>query len=387
MSRSSRVVMLLENNPYPQDIRVRDEASALSRAGYDVLVIAPRGPGQPRRDVVDGVRVERFRLPASGGSRGGFVLEYLVAHVQLYARALRQLVRRVGVLHLHNPPDTLFPLAWLARARGARVVYDLHDLFPELFEVKFGGSRVVGLLRAAQRASVRSAHLVIATNESQREIAQRSARPHTSTVVVRNGPRRRTLVTLPTGRPGALEDPHLVFLGTLASQDGIDELPDLLDALRADHGLAGARLTVVGDGPDRNRLVTAVTARGLDAAVRLTGWVAHEQVPALIATADVCVDPAPCSELNHRSTMIKVGEYLAAGRPTVAYDLTETRRTAGEAAVYAPCGDRARFAALVAELAAAPERRADLARQALERAGDLVWEHSERALMEAYGRL
>ena len=90
----------------------------------------------------------------------------------------------------------------------------------------------------------------------------------------------------------------------------------------------------------------------------------HERVPELLAAADICIDPAPCTELNHRSTMIKVAEYLAAGRPVVAFGLAETRHTAGDAALYADCGDLDHFASLVNRLAEDEDLRARLAERA-----------------------
>jgi glycosyltransferase involved in cell wall biosynthesis len=110
-------------------------------------------------------------------------------------------------------------------------------------------------------------------------------------------------------------------------------------------------------------------------------------VPGLLARADVCVDPAPCNELNHRSTMIKVAEYMAAGKPIVAFDLRETRRTAGGAALYAPCGDVEGFAERIREIAGSQELRLELAGAAQARLPQLLWEHSAAALVGAYGRL
>lgn len=377
-----RVVMLLENQSYPEDVRVRNEAESLVRAGWDVTVCAPRRDGQTARAVVDGVEVQRFRLPAVTEGVGGYLREYAVAHVHLFARGLVQLIRGADVVHLNNPPDTLFPIGLLARLLGRKVVYDHHDLAPALFESKFGSSRIVRVLRAAQRASFRTANAVLVTNESQREeaLAGRTA----EVTVVRNGPRLASLapVSLPAS-VGALDDPELVFVGELASQDGVMDLVELLR-----HPLLErARLTIVGDGPDRAPLEQAFEQHGLAGRTRFTGWVKHAEVPALIEAADICVDPAPANDLNDRSTMIKIGEYLAAGRPIVAYGLKETRRTALDAALFADPGDAEAFARLVADLAEDAERRLELGKRGRARAEDLVWERSEAALTAVYDGL
>lgn len=376
--------MLLENNPYPQDVRVRAEAEALVAAGHRVTVHAPRAAGQARRERVGGVAVRRFALPESGGGLAGFLLEYAVAHVQLMARGLWELARGADVVHLHNPPDTLFPVSLAARAAGRAAVYDHHDLVPELFAEKFGASSLAPLLRAAQRAAFRSATATIVTNESQRDVALgRGGIEAARVTVVRNGPARATLVAAADVRPGALREPRIVFVGELEVQDGILELPDLL----ARPALRGGSLTIVGPGSLGDAVRARAESLGVADRVRLTGRVPHERVPGLIAEADICVDPAPCGDMNHRSTMIKIAEYLAAARPVVAYELRETRRTAGEAVRYAPCGDGEAFGALVESLAADPAERERLARAGRARAEELVWERSARALTDLYARL
>jgi glycosyltransferase involved in cell wall biosynthesis len=380
-----RVLMVLENEAYPQDVRVRAEADALVRDGHELTVLAPRAPGQPGSETLAGVRVRRYGLPESDGSPRGFLLEYAVAHWRLLTRGLGELLRGVDVVHLHNPPDTLFPLGLAARALRRRVVFDQHDLFPELMAAKFGPGLHVRLATAAQRRALVAASAVIVTNESQRAIVLERGRLDPSAVtVVRNGPPSDTVVTRPTVRPGSLPEPRLVYVGTLGRQDGIQELPALL----AHPSLTGARLTIVGDGPCRASLEARVArSRDLSRRVRVLGRVDHGRVPELLADADIGVDPAACSPFNDRSTMVKIAEYLAAGLPVVAYDLHETRITAGDAALYAPCHDRAAFARAVARLARDPALRQELADRGRRRAEQLVWERSERVLLATYRRL
>jgi glycosyltransferase involved in cell wall biosynthesis len=380
-----RVVMALENQPYPRDVRVRVEAEALARAGHDVTVVAPRGKGEARREEIAGVKVRRFRAYEASRRPVDFLAEYAIAHFQLTRLAAAELARGADVLHLHNPPDTLFVAGLLARALGRRVVFDQHDLFPELIEERFGPSRIATAARGAERAAVRTASAVIVANESHRELVlSRAGAGDVAITVVRNGPRSATLVDEISVREGALAEPRLVFVGELAPQDGVLDLPALL----AVPALSTARLTIVGDGASRAALEATMAARReLAERVTFTGRVAHARVPELLADADIAVDPAPGTPLNHRSTMIKIAEYLAAGLPVVAYDLVETHRTAGEAALYAPPGDAETFAAHVAALAADPALRRSYAERGRARAEELVWERSERALLEAYDRL
>ena len=166
-------------------------------------------------------------------------------------------------------------------------------------------------------------------------------------------------------------------------QDGVLELPDLLRAPM----LAQATLTIVGDGAARDELMRRCYEAGVADRIRFTGRVPHERIATLIAEADIGIDPAPGTPLNHGSTMIKVAEYMASGRPTVAYDLRETRRTAGPTAVYAPCGEPQAFVELTAALAREGERRLRLGRMARERSLGLTWDRSEESLLALYSDL
>jgi glycosyltransferase involved in cell wall biosynthesis len=377
-------MMLLENFTYPEDTRVRNEAESLAVAGHRVIVIAPRGPGQRARERLRGVEVRRYRTVWASRSVWSYALEYGIAHLQILVRVIAALPLGLRILHFNGPPDTLALAGVLARMGGAKVVYDMHDSGPELFQAKFGSTFAVGALRAAQRAAIRCAHHVIVTNETQRELAiSRGGRSPLDVTVVRNGPRIAEFPEPPAARPGELSAPKLIYVGTLDVQDGVLDLPDLLRA----PALGAARLTVVGEGAAREELAARCRRAGVGDRVTFTGHVPHERVATLIADADIGIDPAPPTELNRGSTMIKVAEYMGSGRPVVAYDLCETRRTAGDAALYAPDGERQRFIDLICELARDGDRRLRLGRLARERALELTWDQSEKMLCSVYEHL
>ncbi len=384
-----RVVMLLENFPYPQDIRVRDEAESLAAAGYAVEVIAPRARGQPLSETVGAVEVRRFRVfRPEPVSVIGFLLEYVVALPALHLHALRALFGGASVLHLHNPPDLLFPAGALYRLFGRRVVFDHHDLFPEMVQVKTSSRGLEAAARIAERLTYAVADHVLATNESYAEIARtRGNKPAQQVTIVRNAPPDAWLERPPGRRANAAPDGslRLGYLGELSDHDGVDSLIRLLARIRK-RGL-DSHLTIIGDGDARSRLERAFGLEGIAERVTFTGWVNHDAVPELLECVDVCVDPAPATEYNVRSTMTKIAEYLCLGQPIVAYDLAETRRTAGDAAVLVAPGDEAGFADAVVALARDPERRRRHSALARERARSLSWSHSERALLDAYRRV
>ncbi|MGZ4166896.1 MAG: glycosyltransferase family 4 protein [Solirubrobacteraceae bacterium] len=369
-------------------MRVRSEAESLADHGHRVVVIAPRGPGQPRRETVSGVDVRRFRL-LDGSARGalGFALEYAMAAVALHAGAVRQLAAGSTVLHLHNPPDIFFPAGAIYRLAGRRVVFDHHDLFPETIEVKLGSAVAARLATICQRLTIAVANHVIATNASYAEVARRSGKGEDEVTIVRNGPPAAWTERPLTVRTGALNEIRLAYLGAISSQDGVDGLAPILAALRDRTHPLRAVLTVIGDGDGRRAVEHALAAHGVLDQVTFTGRVAPGEVPALLEAADVCVDPAPPTDVNQRSTMTKIAEYLALGKPVVAYDLLETRRTAGEGALLVAPGNPGAFADAVDRLARDPDLRLDLAKAGRERAASLTWARSEEALLSVYSRL
>jgi glycosyltransferase involved in cell wall biosynthesis len=175
------------------------------------------------------------------------------------------------------------------------------------------------------------------------------------------------------------------YVGMMGSQDGIEvalESLALLKRRRSDW-----RALFVGDGDALPAARELAHRLELGGSVDFLGFVQdRERLTQLIASCDVCISPEPRNVLNEHSTLVKVAEYLAVGRPVVAFDLKETRRTAGDAAAYAPADDAQSFSDTIDTLLDDPSRRQRMSDAGRERAESLRWEHSERALLAAYDR-
>jgi glycosyltransferase involved in cell wall biosynthesis len=385
------VLLVVENCPVPRDIRVKREADTLRDAGCTVSVISPTGPDCPDRfEVVDGVAV--FRHPTHEGHTAfGYLLEYANALVWELALAVEVLRRRgFDVIHIANPPDLLFVVAALFKPFGVQVVFDHHDLCPELFAAKFHRR---GLLWRSQvlleRLTFRTADISIATNESFRRVAiGRGGMDPADVFVVRNGPDLGE-VAAPTDAVGLRRGRrHLVaFAGVMGSQDGVDLLLDAAKLLVVDQG-RDVQFVLVGSGSELARLRSRADELGLGGHVTFTGLLPHAELLGVLDEADVCVSPDDVNALNDRSTMIKVLEYMAAGKPVVQFDLAEGRASAGDAALYAGDDDPADLAARIAELLDDPDLRARLGQLGRARIESrLAWQHQAPALLAAYARL
>jgi glycosyltransferase involved in cell wall biosynthesis len=387
-----RVLFISENAPVPADRRVWNEARTLAASGWEVTIVCAQGQKRDSApfERLEGIEIHRFPLaPASGGPVG-----YLREYAQAMWR-IRTLVRRLArtrsfdVVHACNPPDFLLLAARSLRRHGARFVFDHHDLVPELYRSRFGGGTgpLYRVALALEQVAFRLADVVIATNDSYRRIAiERGRMAPEDVFVVRNGPNLARF--RPADPDAALRRgrAHLIaYLGIMGPQDGIDH------AVRALGWLGGRRddwhAIFVGEGDVLGEMRALAAELGIADRVEFAGWRYDDDIRAILSSADVCLAPDPPSPLNDVSTMIKIPEYMAMGKPIVSYDLTESRVSAGDAAVYAAGDDPEALGRCVDELLDDPERRAGMGALGRERVRlELGWEHSERALLAAYER-
>jgi glycosyltransferase involved in cell wall biosynthesis len=382
-------LVLVENLSVPFDRRVWQECATLRDAGWRVHVICPQGTKRDtEREVeIDGVRIHRYPLRAATGGPAGYLREYGSA---LWHTA--RLARRVGpvdVVHACNPPDLLFLIALLCRLRGARFVFDQHDLVPELYLSRFDRGRdlLYRAVCALERMTYRAADVVIATNESYREVAlRRGGKRPQDVFVVRSAPQVDRFRRVPAEPELKRGKPHLLcYLGVMGPQDGVDYALRALAALREELGRTDWHAVFVGGGDTFDAMVALSRRLGLADRVEFTGRIPDADLVRYLSTADVCLSPDPRNPLNDVSTMNKILEYMAMGRPIVSFDLREAQVSAGDAAVYAPANDELEFAKLVARLLDDPEERERMGRLGEERInGQLSWANSQKALLAAY---
>ncbi|HET6858089.1 MAG TPA: glycosyltransferase family 4 protein [Streptomyces sp.] len=384
-----RALILVENLSVPFDRRVWQECTTLRDAGWEVHVVCPRGSTrdtEPEAEI-DGVRIHRYPLRAATGGPAGYLREYAAAlwHTVRLARK----VGPVDVVHACNPPDLLFlPALWLKR-RGARFVFDQHDLVPELYLSRFdrGEDLLYRAVRALERRTYRAADIVLATNESYRDVAvRRGGRRPEDVFVVRSAPATDRFQPVDPESELKRGKPHLLcYLGVMGPQDGVDYALRALAKLRDELGRTDWHAVFVGSGDAFDAMVELSGRLGLSEQVQFTGRIPDADLVRYLSTADVCLSPDPRNPLNDVSTMNKVLEYMAMGRPIVSFDLREARVSAGDAAVYAPANDEAEFAKLITLLLDDPQQRARMGEIGQERiSGPLSWPNSQASLLAAY---
>lgn len=382
--------MLVENNGFPRDCRVRREAYALRDHGCQVSIVCPREADQYWHEDLDGVEIFRFPSPPSGSGLFSYTLEFGYATLAMLAFSLWVALRRgIDVVHAANPPDTLFIIGAVFRLFGKRFVFDHHDLAPEVYLSRFGRRRrslVYSVLKLLERGSYAVADVVITTNESYRQRAIDEGRKSPAKVfVVRNGP---PLSYQPLPPPeGLVKRARFLigYVGTIGPQDGLDCWLRSIHHLVEDFDRRDFLAVIIGDGDAMPQLRRLTGELRIEPYILFTGRLPEGEARRYLSAATICVQPDPSSPLNDRSTMIKLMEYMALGKPTVAFDLHETRISGGDAVVYVPGDDELEFARQVDRLLDAPSERARMGKIGQQRiATALAWEFSTLALVQAY---
>jgi glycosyltransferase involved in cell wall biosynthesis len=385
------ICIILENEAFPYDRRVWMEACTLQQAGYAVSVICPKSDAfRCPRAVLEGIEVYRYW---SWNSRSilGHLCEYAWSFLAQFFLALRVYARtRFRILQACNPPDNIFLIALFFKLFGVRFIFDHHDLSPELYAARFkrhpGRSFLHGLACIAERLTFLTANCSIATNESFREIAITRGKMHPERVVV-----VQTCAELRKPGPEVEHRPEnhgaqlVVYVGSMEPQDGLDLLLKSADYIVNERGRHEIRFIAIGSGTELPRLRAMASRRNFNGNFLFTGRMNHDKVQEYLAASDVCVAPDPFNSLNDRSSMVKIFEYMAHGKPTVLYLLKEGHRTLGDAALYARPNDPEHFGEQILKLVDSEPLRQKLGESARKRVEtDLNWGVQSKKLLEAY---
>lgn len=383
------VLIIVENLPVPLDRRVWQECQALRDAGYRVVVICPQMKGHVKPyEVLDEIVIYRHRMPAEGKGIAGFFTEYSCAlwwETILAWKAWR--IHRFQVIQMCNPPDLIFAVAWPFKLLGVRVIFDVHDLWPEMFEAKFDKRNLMyWAVRCAQWLNYKCADVVLATNETNRQAAlNNGGKDPASIFLVRTAPKIPN-TSLPPDLALKKGRRFLVgYVGVMGSADGVHILLEAAAAVVHQLGRQDVQFLLMGDGPEYPDLVALRDKLGLSEHVDMPGWAYNDFLFKALKTIDLGVTCDIPNAYNHSCTMNKVLEYMAFAKPQVSFDLRESRASALEAGAYVQEVSPRKLAEAIVELLDDEPRRTEMGRFGLERLQrDLNWEKSVEQLLAAY---
>ena len=386
-----RVLILVENLSVPFDRRVWMEATTLQKAGYSVSVISPQGNGFDKEyEVIEDIHIYRHPLPPEESSIIGYLREYSWAvtwQFRLSQKVWRE--QKFDIIHLCNPPDLLFIIAiWFKLLKGVRVIFDHHDLAPEMYIAKYNRKDIFYHgLRLVERLTYIVADYAIATNKSHYEVAiARGHKKPNRVFIVRSAPDLSRFHPVPPNSQYSNGRNYLVgYMGVMGEPEGIDYLLRMIRYITQDKGRNDIHFMLIGDGPAFKQLQTLTTELGIESFVEFTGFMRGKDLLERLSSCDVCVEPSPTSAYNENCTMNKILEYMALGKPIVQFDLREGRRSAGKASLYAKPNNETEFADKILELLADPGLRSTMGIESQRKMREeLEWKHQAPKLLDAY---
>ncbi len=388
----NKVLIIVENAPVPFDTRVWKEALSLSENGYEVTVLSPRDERYTRGyEVLKGVRIYRHPMPQEGNGIVAYLSEYFCALLCQFWYAWWIYFRHgFHVIQGCNPPDTIFMIALPFKLLGVKYIFDQHDANPELYLSKYEKADMLYKVQVwLERQTFRFSDVVMTTNRSYRELAVTRGRIAPEDVfIVRNGPDLSTFRAVPPISDLKHGKRYLVgYVGNMSIQEGLDILLDVVLHIK-NLGRTDIHFTCVGGGPGLAGLRKMTQDKRLGDMVDFTGRVPDKELLDILSTADICVNPDKPCEMNDISTMIKIMEYMALGKPIVQFDLKEGKFSAQDASLYASNEDQvADFAAKILWLLENPQKREQMGQFGRKRVEDqLAWDYSVEQLLAAYRR-
>ncbi len=386
-----RVLMIVQNLPVPFDRRVWQEATTLAKNGYVVSVICPKGRGyEASYESLEGVHIYRHPLPFEASGALGYLIEYSLSLFWEFLLAWKVLFPQgFDVIHACNPPDNIFLIGGFFKYLfGKKFLFDHHDICPELYEAKFHRKDFFyKMMLWSERLTFMLADVSIATNKSYRQIAiTRGRMPPNKVFIVRSGPDLERITITPHVLGLKMGKEHLVaYMGVMGPQDGVQNLIEAARIIVHDMNRRDIHFILTGDGPAFAKLKRSVEEYDLQHYVSFTGRLTGQPLLDVLNTADVCVSPDEVNAMSDQSTMNKVMDYMAVGKPIVQFELNEGRYSAGEAALYAKPNDTMDMARKIVELVDSPAKRhimGRLGRTRIEK--ELAWVFEVPKLLAAY---
>jgi glycosyltransferase involved in cell wall biosynthesis len=388
---TARRIAIVVHAIFPGDPRVRRQSDALLDAGYEVDVIALRQPGEPEEERSHGARIVRLPINRAFVGFAGHLAEYVAFTAMATWRLAREhRRRRYDLVQVATVPDFLGFAAVPEKLRGVPLLLDLHEDMPEFFRDRFPSGLlrpVLPLVTATARASAWLADEIITVHEPLRQLSLARGVPPERISVVMNSADGRLFDPERHPRREFMADGELrlVHHSNLQRIYGLDRAIDGLARVRGD---LRWRLDVYGDGPWREQVAAAIARNDLPECITMHGPVPIDDLPGLLAAADIGLVPSlPLPYLQY-SLSTKLLEYAAMGVPIIASDLATFRHHFTDAAIrFVPGGDPDALARAIEALAADPAGTAAMGLEARRQAAAYDWDVQRARYIEIVERL
>jgi glycosyltransferase involved in cell wall biosynthesis len=306
---------------YESDNRVMRYAEALARHAHQVDVVALAGQGRPTCERINNVQVyriqERILDEKNSLSYAKKLLEFLLRSAWFFAKYSTKVT--YDLVHVHNIPDFLVFAALIPRLRGAKIILDIHDIVPELYESKFGSAKSswrIKLLKYIERLSTNFSDFVVIANDIWCERLRERSVSGNKIMTILNYPDLNIFHRHP---PRQCDGKFVViYPGTLSWHQGVDIVVKAFDLLR--HQLPQAQFHIYGDGHEKSKLMQMVADLGLQDRVLFKNSLTLREIAHVMAQANLGVEPKRKSSFANEALSTKIFELMATGIPVVASD-------------------------------------------------------------------
>jgi len=354
---------------YLSDPRVRREAEALAERGDMIDFICLREKKGNPFEVFNGVSLHR--LP-QGRYRGSGVFAYVMGYFLFFIRSFLKLNslyfrQKYDLVHINTMPDFLVFVALIPKIFGAKVVLDIHDLMPELYATKFGLKEnhffILALRLTEKISSIFSNYVITVTECLYNVLTERTVKSSKCSVIM-NLPdskifdRKKILLNC---NPGSF---NLIYHGTIVKRYGLDIAIRAFSLIK--EKIPNIRFYIYGKGDALPGLINLVKKLKLKDQIYFSRkFLPLEQMPFLIAKANIGICPRRKSKLTDTALSNKLLEYVAMGIPVIVSrtELTESYFDDSMVKFFKP-GNEKELAEAILDLYYHPEKRKELVNNA-----------------------
>ncbi len=310
---------------YPADPRPRREAEALVSAGIAVDIICLRNDDEAKKELVNGVQVYRLPVERKRGGKIRYFWEYGIFIVfSFFFLSFLHVKKKYNILHAHNMPDVLVFSTLLPKLFGAKVILDLHDPMPEVFQAKYDmpiTHPVIRILLFLEKISIVFADLILTPNIAFRDLFVSRSCPQEKIQIVMNSPDTAIFRSHNGSKQSEDKDAtsdHFVLMyhGTVVERNGLDTALYATAALK--EKISNLVFHVYGDGDFVPRFLELVEELGLQNVVKYHGFVPLEVIAKAIEGIDVGLIPNKRSSFTEINMPTRIFEYLSMGKPVIS---------------------------------------------------------------------
>lgn len=390
-NKKFHILFIVENNQVPQDTRVWMEAEALKESGFNVSVICPNiEKDKESHKRLSDIEIFQYISFFEGKTTFGLILEYLLSSFLILLYAIKiYLNRPFQIVHIANPPDFLFLIFLPFKSMGLKIVFDHHDLSPELFIEKFGSKNFLyKLILFFEKLSYKIADIIITTNKSVKKAGiKRSKADEKKVFVVRNGPDLSVVHLYPVKKNIRNGGKYLIgYVGKIDKQDSLSKLVNSIEYMVNNRGFTDFKVLIIGDGTEWKNVEKIVRDKKIEDYFIFYGSEYNKKrLFTLLSSVDVCVEPRRESEISSKSTSIKIMEYMALSKPIVQYDGIEGRVSAQDASFYIENNDECAFGDAIIYLLKNKEKMREMGAYGVKRVREVLqWDIQKEILLKIY---